>query len=422
MRTHGNSKAVSPHKTKELHPTSNSRISESVEMPQKPPLRERPAKLATTTPRKDIVTSASSRRNPERADKDDDSRDDEAGVLLLPPVKNDAKAHQRVIKTGSRGALKNPADTSLSSSVRATNDVERRTLPLSNADSTPVTQVDRSNRILKSPTTSTSKQNTRVTIHEPKEAEKTAATIPRSAHKHGQRISASSSSVCNRARRKYSGSIVSEGNDNVGLRQPRQPRVSRKQDSPTHSTSGKNGKMWQWTNIMLNFPDGSSTLQAFPVDAYLDDVRWHVEELLARRLPNCFPFTMARTNPLREFSREDYRRTLEQLKLAPSATLLILPRSTAQGSCGPGTIRPSTSDPNWVLLLKLMFGVFVVSPITLVWGMLNRQRSPINREAMVTRSRNSSSHLALPAPPTRSGSSGGLRKKLSSHTEDFDLF
>ncbi|XP_065307099.1 uncharacterized protein [Dermacentor albipictus] len=87
-------------------------------------------------------------------------------------------------------------------------------------------------------------------------------------------------------------------------------------------------------SIVLNLLNGSSVQKSFPSSAYLDEVRWYTEELLASSLASCFPFTMARTKPLRQFSREEYRETLEHRNLVPSATLLVLPRSAAQGDSG----------------------------------------------------------------------------------------
>lgn len=129
-------------------------------------------------------------------------------------------------------------------------------------------------------------------------------------------------------------------------------------------------------DIVLKFPDGTSALESFPADTYLDEVRWRTEELLAGNLPTCFPFTMARTNPPREFLHEDYRRTLEQLNLTPSAILLILPRNTASRMGRAAATGTACSGPNCALLATLMFGVLVASPIAFLWSMLSRPRTP----------------------------------------------
>ncbi|KAH8028184.1 hypothetical protein HPB51_014139 [Rhipicephalus microplus] len=185
-------------------------------------------------------------------------------------------------------------------------------------------------------------------------------------------------------------------------------------------------------NIVLNLPDGSSVLRSFPASAYLDEVRWYTEELLARVLPTCFPFTMARTNPLREFSREDYRKTLEQLHLVPSAALLVLPRSAAMGESGaPSLLR--SGEPVWLSIFRLVFGTFVATPLSLIWSLIypeSDQALAVARETFLSGSLGTSTLSALPpstaataATPLRSASSGRLcRRRQSSRTDNFDIF
>ncbi|XP_049267067.1 uncharacterized protein LOC119374980 [Rhipicephalus sanguineus] len=188
-------------------------------------------------------------------------------------------------------------------------------------------------------------------------------------------------------------------------------------------------------SIVLNLPDGNSVLRSFPASAYLDEVRWYTEELLARVIPTCFPFTMARTNPLREFSREDYRKTLEQLHLVPSAALLVLPRSAAMGESGAPPLVPSgaNGDPFWYSIFRLVFGMFVATPLALFWNLVCPENEPsmtAAREAFLSGSLGSSTLSALPrsgvataVTPLRSASSSRLcRRRQSSHTENFDLF
>ncbi|XP_050037707.1 uncharacterized protein [Dermacentor andersoni] len=182
-------------------------------------------------------------------------------------------------------------------------------------------------------------------------------------------------------------------------------------------------------NIVLNLPNGSSVQKSFPASAYLDEVRWYTEELLATVLPSCFPFTMVRTKPLREFSREEYRKTLEQLHLAPSATLLVLPRSAAQGE---SALLPSgmMGEPVWVSIFRLVVGMFVATPLSLIWKLLDCPTDPATvaaREAFLSGSLGSSSLSTLPpcgaATPARSVSSDKVcRRGPSSHTDNFDIF
>lgn len=206
----------------------------------------------------------------------------------------------------------------------------------------------------------------------------------------------------------------------------------RRSASFTPTVVPSEGRRATSTRIVLNLPDGSSVLQSFPATTYLDEVRWFTEEQLARALPSCFPFTIARTNPLREFSREDYRKTLEQLHLAPSATLLVLPRSTAQGECGASAL--VTGDPSWLVLLRIVLGTFVATPLSILWGLLRRDSSS-TRDAFLTGGTLGSSTLsALPYAGATNGARGHnlrpvcssgalpLRRGGSSRTENFDIF
>lgn len=417
------------------------------------------------------------------SDGDDETVDDELGTRRTPSLaafRADVDWMDEMARTASRRALVNRegAEDSLNSVLRALNDVEGNTLSLS---VTPDGGKETGNSAIKkvftppakpegtaqcgagggaeAPSTSC-KQPVHVTINEHNEdsPEKrrssmagTGAAVrdkagpiakinPRLMH----RVSVSGTSVRNRSRsRPSTGRVAGDGQawgaagaDTRAYGSSYSPRRSA---SFTPSLVPSEGRRETTASIVLNLPDGSSVLHSFPATTYLDEVRWFTEELLARALPNCFPFTIARTNPLREFSREDYRKTLEQLHLAPSATLLVLPRSTAQGECGASAL--VAGDPTWLVLFRIVFGTFVATPISLIWGLLHRDTSS-TREAFMTGGTLGSSTLsALPyaggiaaanvgngaggsslRPVSSSGALVLRRGGRSSRTENFDIF
>ncbi|XP_054931939.1 uncharacterized protein [Dermacentor andersoni] len=391
------------------------------------------------------------------SDGDDQTIDDELEARKTPSAtvfRNEAEWINEMARTASRRTLLYRAgvlEESLNNLFCTLNDMEGPTMSLSigNQSRTNITKghakAAQGGGALTSPAappaTSPSKQHAHVTISDQKEGgvveEKANAVDAIASTKATHRASLSGTNVRNRARSRPSASRLGATgggrSPSTDVSQASGGGNAHKSVSCTPSVVRGCGAFGSAdkANIVLNLPDGSSEMTSFPASAYLDEVRWYAEELLARVLPSCFPFTMARTNPLREFSREEYRKTLEQLHLAPSATLLVLPRSTAQGESGaPALLFGGVhSEPAWVAAFRMVFGAFVVRPLSLMWDLLNCQTDSAiaaAHEAFLSSSLGSSSQSALPhsavATPLRSVSSSRLcLPRPSSRTESIEM-
>ncbi|KAH7965973.1 hypothetical protein HPB49_012333 [Dermacentor silvarum] len=417
------------------------------------------APTSYSRPGEGIATPA---RNPpyERlvdSDGDDQTVDEELESRRTPSAaafKDEAEWINEMARTASRRTLLYRAgvlEESLNNLFRTLNDMEGPTMSLSigGQSRTNITKVrakagqdgGASTSPAEPPAASPSTQQAHVTISDQKEdgvdEEKASAVEAIASNKATHRAS-SGTNVRNRVRSRPSASrlaaVGGSRSPSADMSQASGGVNARKSASCTPSVVrgcagfGSADK----ADIILNLPDGNSVLTSFPASAYLDEVRWYTEELLARVLPSCFPFTMARTNPLCEFSREEYRKTLEQLHLAPSATLLVLPRSAVQGESGPPALLSGgvNGEPVWVAVFRMVFGTFVVRPLSLMWSLLNCQTDSAiaaAHEAFLSSSLGSSTLSALPpyavATPPRSVSSGTLcHRRPSSRTENTDIF
>ncbi|KAH7941267.1 hypothetical protein HPB49_011522 [Dermacentor silvarum] len=447
----------SPTKSKEFLTASNSQLDDALVFGATHPTSDDSAAATTkrashSRPRQRRSMAA---KNPayERlveSDGDDETVDDELAARRTPSAaafRAEADWMDEVARAASRRTLLYRAgvlEESLNNLCRTLNDMEGPTLSLSiGAHSrTNIIKVDArapqgggasaATAPAAPPVVSPSKQHVHVTISDQKQDgvdEEKASTVEAIAStKATHRVSLSGTNVRNRARSRTSSSRL--GGNGGG----RSPRADMSQVSGG-GNARKSASFTPMASIILNLPNGSSVIRSFPASAYLDEVRWYTEELLASTLPSCFPFTMARTNPLREFAREEYRKTLEQLHLAPTATLLVLPRSAAQGESGAPALISSgmIGEPVWVAIFRLVFGMFVATPLSLIWKLLNCPTDPAGvaaREAFLSGSLGSStlsalspSAVATVATPLRSVSSGRLcRRRASSDTDSFDIF
>ncbi|XP_065307097.1 mucin-4-like isoform X2 [Dermacentor albipictus] len=458
----------SPTKSKEFLTASNSQLEEALVFG--PTHRTSDDSAAATTKRappsclRPRGQRAMAARSPlyerlVKSDGDDETVDEELTARRTPSAtafRGEADWMDEMARTASRRTLLYRAgvfEESLNNLCRTLNDVEVPTVSLSmGAQSrTNIAKVqaaaaqERGSPVATTPAappaSSPSRQHGHVTINDKKadgvDDGKASAAQATASTKATHRVSLSGTNVRNRARSRRSpsrpGGSGGSRSPSAELSQAPGGGNARKSASFTPTVvSGRAGGGADDANIVFNLPNGSSVQKSFPASAYLDEVRWYTEELLASTLPSCFPFTMARTNPLREFSREDYRKTLEQLRLAPSATLLVLPRSAAQGESGAPALLPSgvNGEPVWVAISRRVFGMLVTAPLSLVWKLLNCPTNRAAREALLSSSLGSStlptlapSVAAAVATPARSVSSGRLcRRGASSHTENFDVF
>lgn len=110
--------------------------------------------------------------------------------------------------------------------------------------------------------------------------------------------------------------------------------------------------------LQFRLPDGSSFSSQFPAQTLLREARQFAQQEVGGVYGS---FTLATMFPRREFTSEDLDRTLTELELAPSASIVILPQSCR----APSSLSPSSSSPLWSLLSALFY------PLVAVWRMFS---------------------------------------------------
>jgi len=104
--------------------------------------------------------------------------------------------------------------------------------------------------------------------------------------------------------------------------------------------------------IQFRLPDGRSQTKQFPSDSPLSEVYNFVESELSDRSQ----VSLSTTFPRRQLDIEDKTRSLKELQMAPSATILVIPAG--------GLV--SSSDGGFMSLVWLL-----LTPFTFLWAMLS---------------------------------------------------
>ncbi|TRZ02358.1 hypothetical protein DNTS_019008 [Danionella cerebrum] len=113
--------------------------------------------------------------------------------------------------------------------------------------------------------------------------------------------------------------------------------------------------------LQFRLPDGSSFSAQFPSGSTLREVHSYAAQELSGRWSH---FSLSTMFPRREFSSADLERTLQDLELAPSAALILLPQSSHSST----TVLSSSSSSSglWALFGSLLF------PLLAVWRVISR--------------------------------------------------
>uniref|UniRef100_A0A7N8X1S5 UBX domain-containing protein 4 n=1 Tax=Mastacembelus armatus TaxID=205130 RepID=A0A7N8X1S5_9TELE len=138
--------------------------------------------------------------------------------------------------------------------------------------------------------------------------------------------------------------------------------------------------------IHFRLPDGSSFTNQFPSQSRLQEA-WHFAfQEVGNRYGN---FSMATMFPRREFTNEDLKKTLLELELAPSASIVLLPQSGSPAN----RVVQSSGGGIWAVLGTLLY------PLLAVWRFL-------------------SSFLFTPSPPPGAASHGAIlrSRSINSHS------
>lgn len=104
--------------------------------------------------------------------------------------------------------------------------------------------------------------------------------------------------------------------------------------------------------LQFRLPDGSSVMETFPATNTFESVHQFITQHVGATV------TLSTTFPRRTFSSADFNCTLQELELAPSAAILVLPGSTRHG-----TVRSSSESSTLMTWLSLLF-----SPLLFVWS------------------------------------------------------
>ncbi|XP_039539363.1 UBX domain-containing protein 4 isoform X1 [Pimephales promelas] len=110
--------------------------------------------------------------------------------------------------------------------------------------------------------------------------------------------------------------------------------------------------------IQFRLPDGSSFTNQFPSEARLQEVRQFAAQEVGNRYGH---FSLATMFPRREFTAEDLERSLLELELTPSASIVLLPQSSRPSSA---VIGSSSGGGVWALLGSLLY------PLLAVWRII----------------------------------------------------
>ncbi|XP_046698413.1 LOW QUALITY PROTEIN: UBX domain-containing protein 4 [Silurus meridionalis] len=111
--------------------------------------------------------------------------------------------------------------------------------------------------------------------------------------------------------------------------------------------------------IQFRLPDGSSLTNQFPSETKLQEARQFAAQEVGNRFGR---FSLATMFPRREFTAEDLEKTLLELELAPSASIVLLPQS---GRPANTVIQSSSTGGIWSFLGTIFY------PLLAVWRFLS---------------------------------------------------
>ncbi|XP_071978350.1 UBX domain-containing protein 4 [Engystomops pustulosus] len=109
--------------------------------------------------------------------------------------------------------------------------------------------------------------------------------------------------------------------------------------------------------IQFRLPDGSSFTNQFSSEAPLEEARRFAAQTVGNAYGN---FSLATMFPRREFTKEDYGKSLLSLELAPSASIVLLPAGRPSGA-----VVQSSDGGVWGFLGTLLY------PLLAVWRFLS---------------------------------------------------
>ncbi|KAK9410582.1 UBX domain-containing protein 4 [Crotalus adamanteus] len=157
--------------------------------------------------------------------------------------------------------------------------------------------------------------------------------------------------------------------------------------------------------IQFRLPDGSSFTNSFPSDAPLEEAHRFAAQIVGNTYGN---FSLATMFPRREFTKEDYKKKLLDLGLAPSASIVLLPA----GRPATAVVQSSSGDL-WKFLGTILY------PLMAVWRFISNFlfTSPPSSQPLA---RHQQQHSNPSAPSTAEANRQAVRKRvLEKRNEEF---
>ncbi|XP_033858222.3 UBX domain-containing protein 4-like isoform X2 [Acipenser ruthenus] len=159
--------------------------------------------------------------------------------------------------------------------------------------------------------------------------------------------------------------------------------------------------------IQFRLPDGSSITNQFPSETRLEEARQFVAQEVGKKYGN---FSLATMFPRREFTIEDFDKTLLELELAPSAAIVLLPTGRSAAA-----VVQSSGGGIWGVLGTIFYPLFAVWRFisNFVFASSPPPGSSTRQAPQPEHSQPSTSTAAEPKRET-------IRKRvLEKHTDDF---
>lgn len=148
-----------------------------------------------------------------------------------------------------------------------------------------------------------------------------------------------------------------------------QPPSTEKPATPTTPTIPPNS-----TRIQFKKPDGESEIVTFDADMLFADIHAFVMNDVLNGT-NIKEFTLATTFPRREFTSEDFNKTLIDLNLVPSSVIIIIPakkaKRTTSNHFDASNLIPTQTDGSFFdMISALIMGLF--SPVFNLFSYVGR--------------------------------------------------
>ncbi|XP_066543459.1 UBX domain-containing protein 4 isoform X2 [Amia ocellicauda] len=158
--------------------------------------------------------------------------------------------------------------------------------------------------------------------------------------------------------------------------------------------------------IQFRLPDGSSFTNHFPSEARLEEARLFAVQEVGNRYGN---FSLATMFPRREFTGEDFDRTLLELELAPSASVVLLPTGRPTN-----TVVQSSGGGIWSILGTIFY------PLLAFWRFISSFLTSSPPAPSSSTSQGAQSQRPHPSASTAEPKRETIRKRvLEKRPEDF---